>query len=542
MRGLARLHPFLVALAPALFLYAHNIEQVALPDLIVPGLGSLLLAGLTLALFTLLMRSPDKAAILSSLFLILFFSYGHVYQALDPLHLTRRLHLILICLGVILFLVTSRKVRRAEGRLGRLASYLTALPVLLILQSLATIALSSRGGGELRWTPAIPASSQPTNGARSPLSTSGGPGALPNIWYFILDGYGRADRIREIFGLDNSPYVSFLEDRGFYVASRSRSNYTTTFLSLASSLNMQYVNDVAARISGASGDREFLYEMIRNNRVLHLAKARGYRYVHVNTTWSGTESNPNTDVAISYRPPWLQNEFLNIFVHTTFLTVFKKYLSFDLAEAHLYDFDRLAAAADMNGPILVFAHILLPHPPFLFERDGKIRRHLRDGEQPHGRDQWTSRKEYVDQVLFLDLRMEELIDRILSASRIPPIIVIQGDHGPAATRPDPSLPAEGQMTDVHLQERASILNAYYVPPACRRRLYDTITPVNSFRIILSEVFGEPLELLEDASYYSPHHSPYDLRRIDDSLNDRPAREEAPAKLPRRAHRREFAPR
>ena len=43
--------------------------------------------------------------------------------------------------------------------------------------------------------------------------------------------------------------------------------------------------------------------------------------------------------------------------------------------------------------------------------------------------------------------------------------------------------------------------------------YDTITPVNTFRVILNHYFDQRLELLPDESYYSFWDLPYEFVRV-----------------------------
>ena len=60
---------------------------------------------------------------------------------------------------------------------------------------------------------------------------------LPDVYYIILDAYGRADSLKTFYGYDNTPFLQALEQRGFYIARHSRANYDQTPLCLASALN-----------------------------------------------------------------------------------------------------------------------------------------------------------------------------------------------------------------------------------------------------------------------------------------------------------------
>ena len=58
-----------------------------------------------------------------------------------------------------------------------------------------------------------------------------------------------------------------------------------------------------------------------------------------------------------------------------------------------------------------------------------------------------------------------------------------------------------------VRERSGIFNAYLLPGK-DQALYLSISPVNTFRVIFNAVFGEPLTLAEDRSYYSTWNRPY----------------------------------
>ena len=99
--------------------------------------------------------------------------------------------------------------------------------------------------------------------------------------------------------------------------------------------------------------------------------------------------------------------------------------------------------------------------------------------------------------------MEKVITEILSHSSPAPIIIIQGDHGPGAYLDWDS------AEKTNLDERMSILNAYYFPSGHSGSLYASITPVNSFRVLLNEYFGMNYPLLIDKVYFSTWSNPFD---------------------------------
>ncbi len=155
----------------------------------------------------------------------------------------------------------------------------------------------------------------------------------------------------------------------------------------------------------------------------------------------------------------------------------------------------------MPGPKFAFLHFNMPHPPFVFDRDGKpskaknyeFKPNDYGGEYP---------KFYLDQLIYTSKVVLDLLQKILSKSAHTPIIIIQSDHGLT-----PSIPWEDG--EAFVRQRGKILNAYLVPPPMHEKLYPSISPVNTFRLLFKTVYGAPIELVEDRIYYSHYEKrPY----------------------------------
>jgi hypothetical protein len=179
----------------------------------------------------------------------------------------------------------------------------------------------------------------------------------------------------------------------------------------------------------------------------------------------------------------------------------------------LTNLDTLAQMPDTGSPRFVFAHILLPHPPFVFNADGEPipPKSFREGNYYDG-----TIEEYIEgyrgQLTFLNKKLATAISGIIEGSDPKPIIILQGDHGPGAYL------NWDFMEENCFKERMSILNAYYLPDVPEGRLYDSISPVNSFRVILNTYFQTELGLLDDRSYFSLWNSLYQLEDITDQLD------------------------
>ena len=336
---------------------------------------------------------------------------------------------------------------------------------------------------------------------------------LPDIYYIILDGYASLDTLKGIYSYDNREFTDYLEGKGFYVASESRSNYAQSFLSLASSLNMEYVDYLSDQGGRESKDRRISSQMTRDNKVMKFLKSKGYKTIHFRSGWGPTDHNNYADLNIQCGK-W--NEFLMILLQTTALSKFEKYfIGKDARKRVLCTFAKLAQIPKIKRPTFAFAHIVCPHPAYIFGANGEP---VEETKLKLDGDVWKQKENYINQLIFINKKVKVLINEILSRSKGLPIIILQADHGTAATFYDPNSGSWENPDEVNLKERMRIFNAYYLPSSGGKLLYKTITPVNTFRLIFNFSFNTSYKLLDDRSYYSSYDHPYNFINVTDAVN------------------------
>jgi hypothetical protein len=340
----------------------------------------------------------------------------------------------------------------------------------------------------------------------------------PDIYYVILDGYARSDVLRSIYHYDNSGFLDSLRRMGFYVAEKSRSNYGQTVLSLASSLNLVHLDSIACALGSESHDKRPLADAVTGSRLVAFLRQRGYAVMAFATGYGPTELR---DAEFYRAPPWAASEFRNVLLSTTAVPSLLEALGmrtlFDLhRERILYALDHLVDAVHVNQPVFAFAHIVAPHPPFVLGTANERRARndvytLLDGGGLHEMNQ-AQQADYVagyrEQLASLNERVLSVVEKILVQSAAHPLIIIQADHGPGS-RLDWRTPERTDMV-----ERSSILSTYYFPDQNYSRLYDSITPVNTFRVVLSQYFDTTLTLLPDRSRFSSMSRPYHFYDVD----------------------------
>jgi hypothetical protein len=320
--------------------------------------------------------------------------------------------------------------------------------------------------------------------------------------------------------MTNKSFLQFLTNQGFYIANQSRSNYAQSIFSMASTLNLDYIDKIVGEIEIESHNvvpitRHFRYSIVRQ-----ILETLDYEVIAFSTGYRRTEIE---DADIYLSPSSSSITTLETMVLQTSGAVIVLDLgpslglriSFPGYQRHrdriLYTFDKLPELAKekSENPRFIFAHILAPHPPFVFNSDGSmVTQHTHYGLEDGGYFPGT-KEDYIEgyrnQLTYINSLLMSSIKEILEFSESPPVILLQADHGPASRVDWWSSPDEKV-----LMERMSILNAYYLQGIDETYLFDSISPVNSFRVVCNQYFGSEFPLLPDKSYYSSVRQPYDF--------------------------------
>jgi hypothetical protein len=356
---------------------------------------------------------------------------------------------------------------------------------------------------------------------QSPVAASNG--LRPDIYVIIVDGYGRgrADILENFYDYDNAGFINFLRDKGFYVADHSMSNYPQTELSLASLLNFQYLDNYVSGFGDASG-RGPLRELVQHPNLRRFLEKEGYTIVALPSAALFAQFR-DADIFMSLTPGDI-NEFEGLLASSSVLGVAVEAWGVSLPvqsyEMHrqvvLFSLDKLKEVPRIAGPKFVFAHILAPHPPFIFDSNGSFippdyPYSSWDGSLfPGAKEQYIIG--YTNQITFINQKLKDAINSILENSATPPVIIVQGDHGPGAHYD------MLELNDSCLVERYSILNAYYFPDGDYEGLYSDITPVNSFRVVLNHYFDANLDLIADKNYFAGWLTPYQFIDVTNKMD------------------------
>jgi hypothetical protein len=494
--GWPPLHPLLFAAYGVLYLYAANLDEVLLIDAAAPLTRSLLGAGAALLVFGLLFRSARRGAIVASALVVAFFGFGPVAAALAAagVEASDAMQLAGWTLLVVAAIVYAA---RAGASLGRATAGLDILAVVLVVFAAAAVVPHevTRMGHE-------PIARVQAAGV--PAQT----GRPRDIYFLVFDRYGSADAIERRFGITDNDLYDWLAAQGFQVPADSRGSYRATDFSLASTLNMRYLDELTERVGPVSNDRTPAQDMLRQHEVGRFLKDMGYRYYHIGSWFDPTRENELADAVLTLG---LTSEFDAVLGDTTITPAVARLTGATTTEPTFLDrhregtlhaFRQVRRVATAPGPKFVFAHMLLPHDPYVFRADGSLVTEAEANAEEPGL--------YKGHLEFANTKIKEVVRDLLSGpEETRPIVIIEADEGPLACRSVDCV----DTTPEYFQIRSGVLAALYTP-GIDARLPDRFSLVNTFRFVFSEYFGADLPMLPDRIVTWPDNEHlYDFRDV-----------------------------
>ena len=490
---------FLFAIYPGLALLTWNFREVDANIIIRPLLFSALLGSIFCTISFVLVRQWPKAILISTIFMIFFFSFGHLSIFVEGSDLAagpgdpgRSINMVLSSTSLLVIFLLCRAILRTRKDHSQVYQILNVISLFLVISSGLMLLNSYR--------------TQQASSPKQKLEGAAQKTVGPDVYYIILDAYGRQDSLKSL-GYDNSTLIQDLEDIGFYVASCSRSNYPQTVMSMASSLNMGYLWDVIPNQGSNDRNSAPVYARIRQSQVRQEFEDRGYQIIMFDSgaDWLNWR---DADQYVTPPPEPLFSSHLDtfeyIFLDTTALHPLMTQ-PFFLRNKYIHNYNRilftlneLPKIARSQGSKFVYVHMLIPHRPNIFMPDGSM--NLNTDYYRKGVGEGINRQYdiegYINNTKFINSRLPAIIREIIQNSSTPPIIIIQGDHG-------------YQLPDI----RFDILNAYFFPDRNYSALYPKITPANTFRVVLNTYFDERYPLLRDQSIDVGINRPYGKKTI-----------------------------
>ena len=434
-------------------------------------------------LFKKVLKSASRAAIISSLLILVFFYIEFLKDfvmkyAGSYLHLRYTVPVVLIILIYIFYKI--RKVNTSVViRLNYFFNVLFLIYIVIDIGILSfNVFLKPKNKLEL----------MNENSATKVNRNVPNPQLKPDVYFLVFDEYSSSVSLKQNYGYDNSSLDSFLISQGFFISQKSRSNYTYTVFSLASTLNLNYFKN--ARNLNFPDDFGLVWNCIYENQVFKTFKDEGYEIKN----FSLFDINEHPARTQSFSRGWALRFVFDKSLYSAYMLLYlwidhKHYTH--LLEKKMSDLHD-EFQSNTGRPKFMYIHFLLPHHPYIFDSIGAERSVFRNRNL--GVD---ANSNYCNQLTFTNKVIKKVISNILLSHK-KKIIILEGDHGNRFYNlPDASAKAK-YFSD---KNEFKNLNAYYFFDRNYSQLYDGVSPVNSFRVVFNQYFNKQYPLLSDSSVF-----------------------------------------
>ncbi len=295
----------------------------------------------------------------------------------------------------------------------------------------------------------------------------------PDIYFIILDGYTGFKGLKKYWDFDNNDLKKFLNSNGFFIAENGKTIYKVTNYSIASTLNMSELNFETDNLYAKSSYLS-LANIIKKNIVVEFFSEVGYDFINLSFYDIYDTQKFYQDIYFLKSGNIYQSR--TIYGH---LYEIQNEINADMAYINLDIFKRLKTmrSAFNEKPKFIYAHIMMPHPPYYFDAEGNKNNSKIANDS-------KNQMSYLEQLKYTNTLLMETLKSILNHNENPPIIVVQGDHGFRRFK-------ENNKKDVEF----FVLSCYYFPGKDYSLLTDSMKTINTFPLILNKYFNHDLQLL-----------------------------------------------
>jgi hypothetical protein len=370
----------------------------------------------------------------------------------------------------------------------------------------------------------------------------------PDIYYLLFDRYTNTDVLKKNYNYDNSNMINYLKQNDFVTRNGAYSNYPFTTPSVSSTLAMSYLGQFKDDFQNDGNWKTlFPYRTILNDPpVANILRQNGYSYNQVSSWWDFTRLRVKADnsYAKSFRLTFFGSEFYisdlqrDIIHKSIYSPWLKKGVSIETKPIIKYDLDRnprenfdaqlssleaISNRPDKMQPNFTFAHILAPHPPYVFDKDGNWPEYDNEAND-NGVPEKTK---YANELTYINTRIKDLVSNIRESSPNA-VVFIQADEGPYPSQ------FRGEMTEAHqynpadlpladMKQKFGILASYYMPGVSDDEVKKINSSVNVFPFILNHYLGYNLAMYPDCQMAMGNKfEVYNYKLVTDQLSGKPA--------------------
>jgi hypothetical protein len=328
----------------------------------------------------------------------------------------------------------------------------------------------------------------------------------PDIFFIVFDALASSKSIEQALGSNNNGLDAYLEQQGFYVAKSSESNYNFTIHSISTAFNMSYLPTWIAPVMNDPKAYFWGCASILDNSLTDILQKENYQIFQYqpiafnNKDWPYETYFQNLKDKHYYFKTLPGRIFRDIFwnykrVNFNFIQNQQTKIINKRSEQKKEYLNKtkelIQQSCSLSGKHkFVYGHFMIPHDPYVLDSVGRIKPAL----ETIVKDKNKEVQAYMDQVLYANKIIEELVSHIKNNNKKNSVIIIAGDHGYKSFTKDKS--------GFAFQN----LHAFYFPDGKYETLYQSISPVNTFRAVLNKYYAAQLPYLKDSTIFVTNQS------------------------------------
>jgi hypothetical protein len=481
------LHTFLL---PVYFVCSKYVQYEGLPGgeaAIISCIQLLLLTSAVYLIFRFFISNRQKTALLSSatMFILLFFGDIRVFLKGQAAIFFLSQYKFFLPLLAILFYLFIRSIRKEPAQLRTTFFFNTIVLLVLLLEGIKLISLHN-------------SLQQKNQASQITLSDSVSKG-LPDIYYIVADCYPSSQYQQEVLGINNGYFEDSLTTDGFFIPAKSQSNYNRTVFSMLSTFEMDYLRMVdTVNLANPKSHALAIRDMKSPLLFRHLEKA-GYNIANLSIFDIGKTKALRKQNFLAASPKGiffshtLWNYFLRDIYHTWIFKnrEYKQQINRKIYEPlkaynrQIEDTLLNSNFSDHSNPVFVYAHLNMPHYPYFFNEKGIPN----TADSIYGKEMITNRSRFAGYIRYTNTKLLQILRSIKDKTKGSAVIILQSDHGINDLSP-------AQKTDAFRN-----FTAFYFPDRNYSTVPDTMSNVNTFRIVLNKLMDQRFNNLADHTYY-----------------------------------------
>ncbi len=494
-----------VLLLPAFFLL-HNYNElfgfIKISQLLV--YGAIIYTPVFICLLTMYLTRKwnikSSLILFSILFLLLLFGPINNYAR----HITHsgifgsRYTILIIC--IILLMLIIRKIIKSKTISSQTVFFVNLAVVCLITTEVVMVFLNAQ---ELKRTKNLiyPDKTLSQQFVSPNLPDS----AKPDIYFFVFDEYTNNETLQKLWNYNNDTITNWLLSSGFHLPAKPSANYSFTIYSVSSTFNMNYIDPKKGSDGTIPLNVLQANESLSDNETFNILKKENYDIHFLAPFDNKIETTPthffdyisNKQIQAQTLPGVFAESELWSSIAAKFFNGEDKSSLYAKSLQEKYQIirstvEKIKSTTDSNvnrKPHFVYGHLMVPHEPHMFDKAGKFLTY----------DEYLKSNAfntYTPQITYGNSLMKEIVSYIKQHNKRNTIIIIEGDHGFRGFIED-GIDWFNRTPDSLKRYFLPNFNAVYFPDGNYSKIYDHISPINTFRVLFDQFFHQNFPMLKD---------------------------------------------